>query len=297
MKMRSRNAPVYMALVLALLFAGKAFAAEGWSFVYRQCETAYPDDPGLRERLRQAEKAGAPSEEVSAILARSASAAVPARNLGAFIDRLSTAAGEGLPPRPFAEKVLEGLAKNVPPDLILPALDRQMEAYREAKRILRQASKGRAGENALDSVATAMQRGVSPQALRELYRNASSESAVIFHSAQAMADLKDLGFSESQGRRMVEAAVKAGYFTRGEPLFTAAVSQAQKSGLSNDEIADRMEDNLRRGYPLSRMFQPSNGISPAREGNTGMGSDAGGGWRTGPAGGLPNHGRMGGGRR
>jgi len=286
-----------MALVFLLLFAGKAFGEDDWSRVYRENQAAYPKDADLKEALTQAEGAGTPAEEVSIILARSASASVSAQDFGAFIGHLTTARRAGLPSNPFAEKILEGLAKNVPPHLILSALDSQLEVYGEAKAIVGATSGGGLGEEALDSVALAIQRGVSPKALRELYHDVSPGAEVIFHSAQAMADLKDLGFSDYQGRRMVEAAVNAGYFTHEEPLFTAVISKAQKSGLSNHDLADKLEAGLRQGYPLSKVFQPSNGSPSLRKRNTGIGPGTSGGMPSGRIGGTASPGRRGGGRR
>jgi len=131
-----------------------------------------------------------------------------------------------------------------------------MPVYREAKTIVGAISGGGPGEEAIDSVALAIQRGVSPTALRELYHDVSPGAEVIFHSAQAMADLKDLGFSESQGRRMVEAAVNAGYFTHEEPLFTAVVSKARKSGF-RIRPADFRDDN----GEIPRFLQRSDSLS------------------------------------
>jgi guanyl-specific ribonuclease Sa len=286
-----------MALVFLLLFAGKAFGEDDWSRVYRENQAAYPKDADLKEVLALAEGSGTPAEEVSAVLARSAAASVSAQDFGAFIGHLTAARKAGLPSHPFAEKILEGLSKNVPPHLILAALDRQREVYREAQTIVGAISGGGPGEEAIDSVALAIQRGVSPTALRELYHDVSPGAEVIFHSAQAMADLKDLGFSESQGRRMVEAAVNAGYFTHEEPLFTAVVSKARKSGLSNDEIADKLEAGLRQGYPLFKVFQPSSGSPSLWKRNTGMWPGTSGGTRSGRTGGAASPARRGSGRR
>ena len=218
----------------------------------------------------------------------------PGRSLSAedtrrILEPMAKVAEEGLPTGPFTDKIMEGLAKNVPSNLIVSVLDKKLAAYRAAKEIVgnynpeREESKG-----ALVSVALAMERGVSRGAVGRLATSAGGgDPSVISHSAQALADLTGMGFPEAEGLRIVEAGVRAGYLKSGHTTFVEVAAKGSQGGRSPSEIADAMESSLKRGRPLSdismdlqtekgRGGQPTDGGGRGGKGGQGSGGGKGG---------------------
>jgi hypothetical protein len=244
------------------------------------------DSNGLMEGVKRAEAAGLSSHETVQILSRAAQESLSAEDADRLLEPMVKVAEEGLPTGPFTDKIMEGLAKNVPPNLIVSVLDRKLVAYRAAKEVVgNQTPQGPETRGALVSVALAMERGVSKGAVRRLAETAGGgDPGVLSHSAQALADLETMGFPEAEGLRIVEAGVRAGYLKTGHTTFVEVAAKGSRDGRSPSEIADDMEWGLKRGRPLSDISMdlqagkgrggPPDGVG-GRGGRVGQGSGGG----------------------
>jgi hypothetical protein len=253
-----------------------AFAEGDWQAVRKEASAIYGQtSPSADEALDRAEKEGVPAGDVAMILSHASAVPLEDKDFSELIDRVATAKKDGVPTLPFTEKIVEGFAKKVPTPLIVSVLDHKLETYREAKGIIGDlAKKGEAGDRALTSVAIAMERGVSPEALKEI-SSSSKDPDTVNHSAQALADLEAMGFPEKQGARVVQAGMKSGYLSYGHSTFIRVVAEARKSGRSYGDIAETMEVNLGRGRSLSETavsLQGNRGLGVSgREGGPGSG--------------------------
>ncbi len=254
MMRRSDRTFLCIALLLWLLTlgAGVSLAADDWTDLRDQAAQAYPDRANdIRVTLEKAQKDQTPAADVSMTLDRSVSSSVDADGFMGFVEKLNQAAEQGLPTKAFTEKIMEGLAKNVPPSTIEKVLDTKLGTYTAAKEI----TSGLEGapsqkERALESVALSMERGVSTETMREVYAGVKNP-AVVYHSSYALADLLSMGFNETQGRRIVKSGIAAGYLSDDHTIIPQVAAKAEKSGRSRDEIAQTMETDFRRGKPLS----------------------------------------------
>lgn len=240
-------------------------------------ETFTKDANTVLESVQRAENAGVDPDSVSLILSRSTEAQVPAADFVNVMDRVSEAKRDGLPTVPFTEKILEGLAKNVPPPVIVDVLDKKLDTYQESKKIVVEAT-GQPGAdpNAVTSVALAMERGVSLRGLQQLYSAEAHEPATVSHSAQALADLESMGFTEDEGVKIVGAGLKAGYLRTSASSITQIAARAKKLGRSNNDIAAAMETGFNRGMPLSEISVELHGGGPGGKYGGGMRGGRGG---------------------
>lgn len=240
-------------------------------------ETFTKDGNVVMESVRRAENAGVDPDSVSLILSRSKEAQIPAADFANVVDQVSEAKRDGLPTAPFTEKILEGFAKNVPPPVIIDVLDKKLDTYRESKKIVGEATKQPATDvNAVISVALAMERGVSPQGLQRLYSSETYDPGAISHSAQALADLESMGFTEDEGVKVVGAGLKAGYLRNSASSITQIAARAKKLGRSNNDIAQAMETGFNQGMPLSEISVDLHGGGPGGKYGGGMRGGRGG---------------------
>jgi hypothetical protein len=240
-------------------------------------ESFSKDGNAVLESVQRAENSGVNPDSVSLILSRSKETQLPATDLVKVIDRVSEAKRDGLPTRPFTEKILEGLAKNVPPPAIVNVLDKKLDTYRESKKIVGEATRQPGTDaNAVTSVALAMERGVSPRGMQQLYSAEAHDPATVSHSAQALADLESMGFTEDEGVKIVGAGLKAGYLRTSSSSITQIAARAKKLGRSNNDIAHAMETGFNRGMPLSEISVELHGGGPGGKYGGGMRRGRGG---------------------
>ncbi|MBW2369259.1 MAG: hypothetical protein JRH15_15415 [Deltaproteobacteria bacterium] len=256
--------------------AGQGFAADDWLSVGEKSLVAYPEDPEIVARgIERAQAAGVSAHEVMAILSRSAGATVSAGDFAELVNRMTLIRQGDLPLQPFTDKIMEGLAKKVPPPLILSVLDTKMAVYRDANELVSKVIKKAGGDRALPAVAMAVERGVSVDGFRTLYASGKKSADVVFHSAHAVADLYGMGFSESQSIRIAGAGMAAGYFRTDHSRLVQMTARAKKSGRSHEEIANTLASGLRKGNSMSDIGRNLYGPRGVGNGGGGFGGSIG----------------------
>jgi uncharacterized membrane protein YgcG len=289
------------ACLLLYLCATGAVAADGYASIRANALQQYPGDAAtLSDTLNRADRAGVPADMMARMLSRSTQAGIPANDFAHMVSDLSQAAETGLPVEPLGEKVMEGLAKEVAPALIVQVLDRKLATYREAQRIVAEATAQASPEpNIVEAVALSFERGITAQGMHELLRERGYDPASVANAAQALADLVSMGFKQSEGVSITRAGLDAGYLARSADTLTQVAAQAQKQGLANDAIARRMADAFNRGTPMAEIslqLHGGAGHSGPRSGYGGGnggwgygGAQSGGGGGNGPGGGRHAH--------
>jgi hypothetical protein len=231
----------------------------------------------LTATIRQADESGVAADDVSMIIARSAEAGFSAADVSRLLETVVEAGKAQLPVAPFSEKIMEGFAKEVDPKLMIEVLDKKLTTYRAAKKIAVDATQAqRLDSGAVTSVALAMERGVSAQGLRGLFSSAGIDPTAVNHAAQALADLESMGFTEPEGITIAQAGLKAGYLSTRASAITQVAASAQKTGLSNHDIATSMAAGFNRGLPLAEISVQLHGGGPRGTPGGGMRGGRGG---------------------
>jgi hypothetical protein len=209
---------------------------------------------GVAVVIRQANKAGIKEETTARILSTALERGIKIDEVGRILRPMIKAGENGLPVEPFSDKVLEGFAKSVDSDLIVRVLEGKLSTYQKAKQLLSGAmSQNGDDSEALKSVALAMERGVSPRGIKQLYADKSHDSKIMGYATQTTADLVSMGFKEAEGVAISKSGLEAGYLRKGGATLTRIAAQAQKSGLSTSTITKNITSALQRGMTLSEI--------------------------------------------
>jgi hypothetical protein len=169
--------------------------------------------------------------------ARAQQALPPAvfRDLAALADQMR---GDGIPDEPLFVKALEGQAKRVPPERLLPAV----RAYAGRLGEARQAFGIDATTPLLVAGADALQRGVPPETLRALPTDRPrSPMAVV-----VLADLLESGVPADRALELLRAAMVQRARDDRMLDISARVRRLIRQGLTPQEAIDRVRRNLLR---------------------------------------------------
>lgn len=120
---------------------------------------------------------------------------------------MSAAAKAHIPTSLLQSKVKEGEAKRVPPQRIAAAVEARLEALKDAKDAMDDASIENSSESELSVAADAVQAGVKASSLVKVYRTSPPERRVV--AVAVLTDLVRLGRSSDQALTRVSAAVRS----------------------------------------------------------------------------------------
>jgi len=157
------------------------------------------------------------------------------RNLTGLADEM---AAQGIPTEPLYIKALEGTAKRVPPDRLLPAVRAYGDRLGEARRAF--------GDGAptplLVAGADALQRGVRPEALRAMPADRPRSPMAIV----VLADLLESGVPEDRALMMLREVMAQR--PRDDRMLdvSARVRHLIRQGLTPQEAVEQVRRNLQR---------------------------------------------------
>lgn len=235
-------------------------------------ETGVPDAERTRERLQDALPPG-------------------------DLDRIREMAGElgreGIPPQLIRRKAMEGIAKGVPPDRIVGALEDYSRRLREANDLLSAGGMDRRDGPSLAATAEAVRRGVSPEAIRNLAGEAGGNgSRGLAVPMLVLGDLAEAGVPADQALEAVREGMRRGTTEQGMLNFSAAVRRRIRMGedpaAAFDQVRVRAMERMRNdptgagtppGYDGRQRPRNASPVPPGSEPPRGSG---GGSYRTGP---------------
>jgi hypothetical protein len=191
------------------------------------------------------------------------------------------AARSGIPEEPLFNKALEGVAKRVPPDRILPAVTAYAGRLHEAQSAFGALSTG----PLVVAGADALQRGVEAETLRRLGQRGGAEegedpppTAV---AVLVLADLVEAGVPADRALGVLHEAMRMR--TREQQMLgiPSQVRQLMRQGQSPQQAADQVRRALQRGRGGSGGVGPpvppgSEPVTPGRR-QSGRGRGGGGG--------------------
>ena len=191
------------------------------------------------------------------------------------IDALATRAeSDGVPSDPLFNKALEGLAKRVPPDQLLPAVNRYAVRLREAH--------GAFGEFATGPLtvagADALQRGVGADALRRLGRGEGGGPGPSPVAVLVLADLVEDGVPAERALDVLQEALRRRAREQEMLGIPAQVRQLMRQGQSPQDAAEQVRRTLQRGRGGGGVGPPvPPGSEPVTPGRRSPGMGRGGG--------------------
>lgn len=201
----------------------------------------------------------APADDLPAALAQQVSERARQRGLApeAALAPVAEAARRGLPASLVANKILEGLAKGVPPERVVAVGRALLERLSEAARLLAAAEQGglRApadGAATLTDLAGALQDGVRPEVVDALVtaaREARQGSEAVVAAARVLGELSRRGVPDAAARPLGAALARRGAGAAGE---VAALYDAWRAegGRDAGRFAAEAASRLDRGLPL-----------------------------------------------
>jgi len=186
------------------------------------------------------------------------------------------AARNGIPTDPLFSKALEGLAKRVPADRIVPAVTAYSHRLQEA----RGAFGPEVGAPVVVAGADALQRGVGAGALGRLGQESREGGRSQGPSPMAvlvLADLVEAGVPEERALGVLQEALRQR--TREQEMLglTGQVRRLMRQGQSPQEAAEQVRRALQRGRGGGMGPPVPPGSEPVTSGRHGPGKGKGGG--------------------
>jgi hypothetical protein len=151
----------------------------------------------------------------------------------------SEATREGIPEEPLFNKALEGIAKRVPQDRLVPAVT----AYATRLRAAHQAFGGTAPAPLLVAGADALQRGVRAETLRGLGESENRSAMAVL----VLADLVEAGVPGERALSVLREAMRMRTRQQAVLDIPAQVRRLIREGRSPQEAADQVRRALQRG--------------------------------------------------
>jgi len=160
------------------------------------------------------------------------------------IDALASQADrEGFPSEPLFNKALEGMAKRVPSERLLPAVAAYANRLREAHGAFGTSSTG----PLVIAGADALQRGVASEALRSLGRGEGGGPGPSPMAVLVLADLVEAGVPAERALGVIQEALRMRAREQQMLGIPAQVRQLMRRGQSPQEAADQVRRALQRG--------------------------------------------------
>jgi hypothetical protein len=150
---------------------------------------------------------------------------------------------EGISPEPLYNKALEGVAKRVPSQRLLPAVHRYAGQLRQA----REAFQGFGDGPLLVAGADALQRGVGAEVLGRLGRSEEGVPGPSPMAVLVLADLVESGVPADRALGVLHEAMRMR--TRDQEMLgiSSRVRQLMRQGQSPQEAAEQVRRALQRG--------------------------------------------------
>jgi len=160
------------------------------------------------------------------------------------LDALATQlVDEGIPADPIFNKALEGLAKRVPPDRILPAVSR----YAGQLRMARNAFGAMGTGPHVVAGADALQRGVEANLLQRLGRPEEDTPGPSPVAVLVLADLVEAGVPADRALDVLRQAMRMRAAEQQMLGISGRVRQLMRQGQSPQDAAEQVRRSLQRG--------------------------------------------------
>lgn len=166
---------------------------------------------------------------------------------------IASARARGLPTEPLVDKALEGVAKRVPPGVVLNAVRQRADLLARADAALRPLN-ARSSTN-VTAAADAMQRGVNEDVMKRALANRKPDEPVGV-ALHVLADLMDRGVPVDVAIDVLSSWRQRGGGFDDLREYPAAVERLIRQGVSPSAAGIRVRDAVRSGRPPAPPGKP-----------------------------------------
>ncbi|MGA1840542.1 MAG: hypothetical protein ACMUIU_07950 [bacterium] len=210
---------------------------------------------------------------------------ISAEDLNRIQDVLRSAEINGFPIEPLLNKAMEGMAKGISPSTIVNVLELRLENLYTCEKMLGKmknaGTESPSEKNELLIVMSeSMARGVSKEEMEALATHAPKPLHVhLANASQDAATFKDLGFSSENAMEIVLTGLQNGIYIERSRGISAAVREARRNGMTNEELKNVFLSNIRQGKGMKEIFQGKSDKGYSRPQSRGSGNTSRGGPR------------------
>lgn len=210
------------------------------------------------------------------------------------LSKIAQAHQTGLPAEPFAEKVMEGLAKRANEAQIENALNQLTERYSYAKQLTNQlAFSQQTRSKVMGNIADALAAGISKQSMKNIMSHSRMKSEPDL-AAEITECVKDMSRARVESNMIEKTMSKA--MEKGYKANELAEIRNQFKTMVKTRDANQLAKNMENGFQMgAKSSDISRGLSGRGSGgNMGSGYGSGSGMGSGSSGGSGNGGSGGG---
>lgn len=258
---RKRSFLLYLAAAMVLYFAAGGGAAAEQAATdqikssIERSQFSSADKAELLDAAGRALQAGIPVDDVEIIITRGRERRADVETTKKLLDTVVKVREQGLPMRPVLNRIEQGLSKGVPPERISAASERLAEKMAEAEPIVSglvrggvKAESGRDREYAIETVARALEKSVSKDAITgagERVKERRGSVALFDKAVHTMTNLMDSGMSSGSASRIVHEAVKKGFSEKDLTRMERDVVEGLKRGKQMDDVIKSSESEIK----------------------------------------------------
>ena len=231
----NRCSRIIFLLLACVLLAGTGLAAEG----------SFPD---VADRARNC---GVFVGTVDDLHSRVAAGSLTGEQAAALLTPLLDACVDQLPMAPFEDKLAEGLTKRVPPERIVPVLERWIAQYRFARELLL-TRRGAMSAEALLLLGEGLTKGVDEKDFEIYMTEFGGQPDASFLTGLAMTSYHgQAGFDASLTRLILAQGAESGGIGPEWRYFVRIILAARRRGVDDQAIAEAAVAALREGESVS----------------------------------------------
>lgn len=216
----------------------------------------------LFRAISAAQEAGIPSAIVSRLVAYGNKTGLESSAVASFLEVVTRAYQEGIPLQPFLSKIEEGIAKRAPSSTVRQVLERKLEDYRFARRLIAEVAKKRGLDLRLEpdyqvrlteTLCCAIDRDSVVQVLESVPSTVTLPE--LTHAVEVMAVLEQNHFDRGLAQKIVLAGVAHGYFASNRQDFGYMLVAAKRKGTPESRITSIAIQAIERSEPLQAIAQ------------------------------------------
>ena len=210
--------------------------------------------------VEKARAAGIPDHKLNQVLTLCVDHRLAPADTSAILEVLLMARTANLPLEPFVGKIEEGLAKGVPVQAIVAALEQKADDYRFVQTLLLRAVPSVKGqplpENDLTSIVNSLNGGVSRQELMKFIEEApAAPVSMLAIAAENLALLRQMGFEETLTSRILSTGLRLKSFAPSWRYLPRIVVAARSKGMSDPDIAEAAVKALSEKRDVAGLMQ------------------------------------------
>ncbi|MBW2091521.1 MAG: hypothetical protein JRI34_05280 [Deltaproteobacteria bacterium] len=197
----------------------------------------------LTAAIERTKAAGVSDKIVNHLLVLGYKHNIQAKEMAGLVNTIAQAAEEKLPAAPLADKIEEGLAKRIRPEVIQRVLDKELSQYRFTRQVLIKAL-NRWGKpitelkpGTLTRLGQTLSAGITKQELEGfLARTPKAPMHEILNAAEFMAALKQSELRGIVAEDIVLTGLKNNFFSNPDWILVRMTVVAKRKGISDKDI-------------------------------------------------------------